>query len=161
LLSRRVVELLRSLPERHRVYRLLIPWLDFPSAVVEHTRDPRAAGTTKYSVRRMSILAANSVTSFSTTPLRFSTALGLLTACASLLMALGVVIAYLLGHTVPGWTSLAVGVLFLGAVQLLCLGVLGEYIGRIFQEVQGRPLYTVRRDVASPAATDDRHHRPV
>jgi polyisoprenyl-phosphate glycosyltransferase len=161
LLSRRVVELLRSLPERHRVYRLLIPWLDFPSAVVEHTRDPRAAGTTKYSVRRMSILAANSVTSFSTTPLRFSTALGLLTAGASLLMALGVVIAYLLGHTVPGWTSLAVGVLFLGAVQLLCLGVLGEYIGRIFQEVQGRPLYTVRRDVASPAATDDRHHRPV
>jgi polyisoprenyl-phosphate glycosyltransferase len=149
LLSRRVVDVLRALPERHRVYRLLIPWLGFPSAIVEHRRDPRAAGTTKYTVRRMGILAANSVTSFSTAPLRLSTAVGLGTAVCSLLMAVAVVIAYTAGRTVPGWASLAVGMLFLGAVQLLCLGVLGEYVGRIFQEVQRRPLYTVTRDTAA------------
>jgi len=153
LLSRRVVEVLRALPERHRVYRLLIPWLGFPSAVVEHRRDPRAAGTTKYTVRRMGVLAANSVTSFSTAPLRLSTAVGLGTAICSLLMAAAVVVAYAVGRTVPGWASLAVGMLFLGAVQLLCLGVLGEYVGRIFQEVQRRPLYTVTQDTAADVST--------
>ena len=149
LLSRRVVEVLRALPERHRVYRLLIPWLGYPSATVEYRRDPRAAGATKYSMRRMTILAANSVTSFSTTPLRLSTALGLITAGFAVLMAIAVVVAYAVGHTVPGWTSLTVGMLFLGAVQLLCLGVLGEYVGRIFEEVQRRPLFTVRHDTGS------------
>src|SRR3954469_4274115 len=149
LLSRRVVEVLRALPERHRVYRLLIPWLGFPSAVVGGCRDPPAAGTTKYTVRRMGVLAANSVTSFSTAPLRLSTAVGLGTAICSLLMAVTVVVAYAVGRTVPGWASLAVGMLFLGAVQLLCLGVLGEYVGRIFQEVQRRPLYTVTQDTAA------------
>ena len=108
----------------------------------------------------MAILAANSVTSFSTTPLRLATAVGLVTALGALLMSAGVVVAYLLGHTIPGWTSLAVAVLFLGAVQLLCLGVLGEYIGRIFQEVQRRPLFTVRRDVIASPATHDTDRQP-
>jgi polyisoprenyl-phosphate glycosyltransferase len=155
LLSRRVVEALRLLPERHRVYRLLIPWLGFPSGVVEHRRDPRAAGTTKYSVRHMTRLATNSLTSFTTTPLRLSMAFGLMTAFVALLLAVGVVVAFLLGSTVPGWASLAVGMLFLGAVQLICIGVLGEYVGRVFEEVQRRPLYTVDHD--SP--TGDREQR--
>jgi dolichol-phosphate mannosyltransferase len=144
LLSRAVVEALRVLPERKRVYRLLIPLLGFDSAVVEHRREPRAAGRTSYSLRRMALLAGDSVVSFSSTPLRVATGLGLVTAGISALLAVWVVIANLVGHTVPGWASITLGVLFLGTVQLLCLGMLGEYVGRVYDEVKARPLYRVK-----------------
>jgi dolichol-phosphate mannosyltransferase len=96
----------------------------------------------------MALLAADSVAAFTTAPLRLATLLGLGGALLCLLLAVGAVVAYLLGHTVPGWASLTVGMLFLGAVQLLCLGVLGEYVGRILDEVRRRPPYTVERDSA-------------
>lgn len=147
LMNRRVIVALRALPERHRVYRLLVPWLGYPSSTVEHPRGQRAGGETKYSLRRMVLLAMASITSFSTSPLRVATVLGGTTAFGSVIAASSVVVAWFYGHTVPGWTSMTVAVLFLGAVQLLCLGVLGEYVGRIFQEVQRRPLYTVERDL--------------
>ena len=143
LVSRRVVLALRMLPERHRVYRLLIPWLGFPSAVVEHRRDERAAGRTKYPLSKMVGLAWNSLTSFTTSPLHFATTVGASAALVSLAGAIYLVVSYVLGRTVPGWTSLAVAVMFLAAVQLLCLGVLGAYVGRIYEEVQRRPLYRV------------------
>jgi dolichol-phosphate mannosyltransferase len=154
LVSARVVTALRALPEGHRVYRVLIPWLGFPSAVVSHPRDARAAGRTTYTVRRMAVLAADSVAAFSTAPLRVATALGLGGALLCFLLAVGAVVAYLLGHTVPGWASLTVGMLFLGAVQLLCLGVLGEYVGRILDEVRHRPPYTVESDSSAQPARD-------
>jgi glycosyltransferase involved in cell wall biosynthesis len=147
LMSKRVVTALRDLPERHRVYRLLVPWLGFPSAVVTYTRDARAAGHTKYSLRRMLNLTVDSTTSFTTAPLRIATALGLMTAGVSMIAAVATVAAWFVGSTVPGWASLTVVVLFLGSVQLLCVGVLGEYLGRVYEEVQRRPLYTVDRDL--------------
>jgi glycosyltransferase involved in cell wall biosynthesis len=157
LISRRVVLALRALPERDRVYRLLVPWLGFPSVTVEHVREGRAAGSTKYSVRHMLSLAVSSATSFTTTPLRLATAIGFTTALTSLLAALATIIAWAAGRTVPGWASLTVVVLFLGSVQLLCIGLLGEYVGRIYQEVQRRPLYNVDRDVRTEFADREVH----
>lgn len=149
LVSRAVVTALHGLPERKRVYRLLIPMLGFDSAVVHHRRETRAAGQTSYTLRRMVLLAGDSVVSFSTTPLRLATGLGLLTAGSSALLAIWVVLVNITGNAVPGWASITLGVLFLGTVQLLCLGVLGEYVGRIYDEVKARPLYRVRGETAS------------
>lgn len=146
LLSRRVLDVLRAMPERHRVYRVMIPWLGFSSATVEHKRDERAAGDTKYSLGKMALLASDSVVSFSTAPLRFATTLGLVSAVLCLVAGTIALVAQLRGTTVPGWASIAVAVMFLGAAQLICLGLLGEYVGRIFQEVQRRPLYVVEGD---------------
>lgn len=141
LLSRRVIDALALLPERHRVYRLLVPWLNFPSGTVVHRREQRAAGETKYSLRKMLLLTANSLASFTTSPLHIATTLGLTIGAVCALGAVGAIVAYLLGATVPGWASITVAVLFLSATQLVCLGMLGAYIGRIFEEVQRRPLY--------------------
>lgn len=148
LLSRAAVEALRGLPERRPVLRLVVPWLGFPSGEVAYVRQERAAGRTKYSVTRMLRLATDSVTSFSAAPLRLATWLGVggVVLCSVLLVA--AFVAHLGDYTVPGWTSLYVAVLFLGAVQLLCLGLLGEYVGRIYAAVQGRPSYFVASDTA-------------
>jgi hypothetical protein len=102
-------------------------------------------------------LAVSSATSFTTTPLRLATAIGFTTALTSLLAALATIIAWAAGRTVPGWASLTVVVLFLGSVQLLCIGLLGEYVGRIYQEVQRRPLYNVDRDVRTEFADREVH----
>lgn len=151
LVSRDVVEELRRLPERHRVYRLLIPWLGFPSTTVPYRRDPRAAGSSKYPVGRMARLAVDSLTSFTAQPLRLATWLGVLGSLACVLLMLLAVAAHVAGATVPGWASVFVAVLFVGAVQLLCLGLLGEYVGRLYAESQHRPLYFLASD------TGDRH----
>jgi dolichol-phosphate mannosyltransferase len=156
LLSRQVVLTLRMLPERHRVYRLLIPWLGFPSAVVEHRRDPRAAGATKYPLRKMIALAWNSLTSFTTSPLHFATTVGASASLVALAGAVYVLVSFLLGRTIPGWASVAVAVMFLAAVQLLCLGVLGAYVGRIYEEVQRRPLYRVAREADASDVHDEK-----
>jgi glycosyltransferase involved in cell wall biosynthesis len=156
LLSRAAVDALRSLPEQHRVYRLLIPWLGFPSASVSYARAERAAGTTKYPLTRMVRLAFDSITNFSAAPLRIATWLGVLGFAVSLVLLAGAVVAFLGGWTVPGWASLLVAVGFLGAIQLLCLGMLGEYVGRLFTAVQGRPTYFIAsdtRDGSGPGRT--------
>jgi polyisoprenyl-phosphate glycosyltransferase len=146
LLSRAAVEALRELPERAPVLRLVVPWLGFPSGEVTFERAERAAGRTKYPLSRMIALAADSVTSFSAAPLRVATWLGLagVAVCGTLVVA--AVVAYILGATVSGWPSLYVAILFLGAVQLLCLGLLGEYVARIYTAVQARPAYYVADD---------------
>lgn len=148
LLSRPAVEALRSLPERSPVLRLVVPWLGFPSGEVRFTRDSRAAGATKYPLSRMLGLAADSVTSFSAAPLRVATWLGLIGVVVCCALVVSAVVAYFLGATITGWPSLYVAVLFLGAVQLLCLGLLGEYVARIYTVVQGRPAYFVATDSA-------------
>ncbi|HVE74994.1 MAG TPA: glycosyltransferase family 2 protein [Mycobacteriales bacterium] len=161
LLSARVVATLRGLPEQRKVYRLLIPVLGFPSAVVEHPRDMRAAGRTKYSVRRMVLLASDSVVSFSSAPLRVATAIGLATAMLSAVLALWVLGVRFTGNVVPGWSSIVLPVLFLGTVQLLCVGVLGEYVGRIYDEVKRRPLYQVHEPAAGSLAATSVDEEPV
>lgn len=153
LMSRAAVAALRSLPERHRVYRLLIPWLGFPSATVSYTRASRAAGTTKYPLSKMVRLAADSITSFTAAPLRLATWLGAGGFAVCFVLGIASVIAFFAGATVPGWASITVALLFLGAVQLLCLGLLGEYVGRLYAETQRRPLYFVAEDSGSPVAT--------
>jgi dolichol-phosphate mannosyltransferase len=153
LMSRLVVDALNALPERHRVHRLLLPWLGFPSITLNHTRDKRPAGTTHYSVPRLIKLTTDSVVSFTTEPLRWATLLGIGTGILSLMLACGAVAARIAGLAIPGWASLAVMVTFIGGVQLICTGILGEYIGRVFTEVQRRPAYDVAR-VSRPAEGD-------
>jgi polyisoprenyl-phosphate glycosyltransferase len=151
LMSRAVVDALGHLPERNRVYRLLVPWLGFPSATISYSRDLRAGGRSKYSISKMTRLAFDSVTSFTAQPLRIATWCGVIGSAVCLAAVLSAVIAQLAGHTVPGWASVFVAVLFLGAIQLLCLGLLGEYVGRLYAEAQRRPLYHVAHDTKPPA----------
>ncbi|MEO3779458.1 glycosyltransferase family 2 protein [Micromonospora sp. B11E3] len=155
LLSRAAVEALRELPERNPVLRLVVPWLGFPSAEVSYEREERAAGRTKYPLSRMAGLAVESVTSFSAVPLRVATWLGLAGVAVCGVLAVVAVVAWLAGATVTGWPSLYVAVLFLGAVQLLCLGLLGEYVGRVYTAVQGRPAYFVASDTGADGADRD------
>jgi glycosyltransferase involved in cell wall biosynthesis len=154
LLSRTTIDALRTLPAHSQVLRLSVPWLGFPSGEVRYVREERAAGHTKYPLRKMLLLTIDSVTSFSAAPLRIATAFGVVGVllCAALLVI--ALVAYLSGNTVSGWASLYIVVLFLGAVQMLCLGLLGEYVGRIYTAVQGRPTYLIGYDSLGDAAPD-------
>ncbi len=149
LMSRRVVDDLTRLQERHRFVRGLVTWVGYNQAAVLYDRSPRHDGTTKYPIAKMIGFALDGFTSFSRQPLRLATHVGIFLATASLTLMIGLTIYKLAGGSglVTGWTSLAVAVLFLGGVQLLAIGILGEYIGRIYEEVKGRPLYLVRESV--------------
>ncbi len=148
LLSRATVDALRQLPEHQPVYRLLVPWIGFPSGEIEYVRERRAAGKTKYPLRKMIALALDSITNFSASPLRIATWLGLLSFFFCFVMFIYVGASYALDSTVRGWASLIATVLFLGGAQLLSLGLLGEYLGRLYAAVQGRPTYFVGYDSA-------------
>ncbi|MFE1320325.1 glycosyltransferase family 2 protein [Kitasatospora phosalacinea] len=148
LLSREAVDALKSLPDQQQVYRLLVPWLGFPSGQVTYFREERVAGETKYPLSKMIRLAIDSITNFSATPLRIATWLGVLSFFGCFAMLAGTIGIYLAGHTVPGWTSLFVAMLFIGGIQLICVGLLGEYIGRIYTAVQKRPTFFIGYDSA-------------
>ena len=148
LLSRTAVDALTELPERMPVYRLLVPWLGLPSGQVSYAREKRAAGVSKYPLAKMIRLALDSITGFSAAPLRVATWLGCAGIALCFVLGAGVLAAYLWGNVVPGWTSMFVALVFLGALQLLCLGLLGEYVARIFTSIQGRPAYVVTFDSA-------------
>lgn len=154
LMSRATVDAVNALPEDHRVLRLVVPALGFPSTSVGYARGERAAGTSKYPLAKMIRLSLDSVTGFSSAPLRLATWFGL----GGFLLAVGLLVyalvAKIVGHTVAGWTSTVVVVAAVGAVQLLCLGILGEYVGRIYSTLQRRPTYYVAHD--SLRDTDDR-----
>ncbi len=146
LISRATVAAVTSLPEHNRVLRLVIPALGFPSGQVPYRREPRAAGSTHYPLSRMIRLSIDSLTGFSIAPLRLATWFGLGGATVTAALFAYALIAYLSGQTVPGWTSTFVAVAGVGAVQLLSLGVLGEYVGRLYTQMQGRPAYFVAHD---------------
>lgn len=152
LLSRTMVEALRDLPERTPVYRLLVPWLGFPSGEVAYVREKRAAGTSKYPLGKMIKLTADSIIGFTAAPLRAATWLGGIGALVCAALTIQTMVAYFRGETIQGWTSLILAVLFLGTLQLICLGLLGEYVGRIFQATQDRPAYYVGYDSLSEPA---------
>ncbi len=147
LMSRRVVEALKRSPERHRFLRGLVSWVGFNQIGVEYDREERASGTTKYPLPKMVRFAIDGITSFSDVPLRFASYLGFSASLVAFVYAL-VVIGFKVfslkppGYT-PGWASTIVAVLFLGGIQLIGIGILGEYIGRIYDEVKGRPLYLI------------------
>jgi glycosyltransferase involved in cell wall biosynthesis len=143
LMARRVVEQLKRLTEKERFVRGLVSWVGFRQIGVAYCRDRRYAGETKYPYGKMIKFALDGITSFSTIPLRLSTWLGYLSSTVAFLYACSVFIQKALGYTVQGWATIMVGVLFLGGVQLICLGIMGEYIGRIYEESKRRPLYIV------------------
>lgn len=146
LVSRKVVEAICRLPEQGRVHRLVIPWFGFPSAKVEFVRERRAAGVTKYPVLKMLVLAFDSITAFSSAPLRLATGAGFLGGFAALLATIWSLYGWLAGIAVPGWTSILAIAGLIGAIQLICLGLLGEYVARVFVATQGRPTYVVGYD---------------
>ena len=155
LASRRAVDAFLQLRESGRYARGLFAWIGFPVAEVEYRRAPRSAGKTKYTLWRMIGLALNGLTSFSTAPLRWSVYMGL----ATLMLALGY-FAYVLfavfvhGKGAPGWASILASVLFLGGVQLIMLGIIGEYLAGVFAESKKRPPYIVREFLPPESGAD-------
>lgn len=144
LLSRRAVNALCSVRERSRFVRGLVSWIGYRQIGVTFTREKRPAGRTKYSFRKMLKFAIDGLTTFSFAPLQAAMYLGFLTAGSSFLyIAYAVVLKLFTERTVPGWTSLMVAVLFVGGVQLIAIGIIGEYLGRVYDEVKQRPLYLV------------------
>lgn len=146
LMSRETVAAVNSLPEHHRVLRMVVPALGFPSRTVFYRRDARAAGSSKYSLGHMLRLSLDSLTAFSIVPLRLATWFGLLGSVVAVVLISYAVIADLAGETTPGWTSIVAAVAGFGAVQLLSLGLLGEYVGRTYLMMQGRPTYFIAYD---------------
>src|SRR5713226_7662395 len=145
LMDRRVVDALLSMPERDRFVRGMISWLGFSQAAVGYRRAPRAAGVTKFSLLKMVRFALDGIFSFSILPLRLATWTGF---TASALAILGIVVVVLgrifgMPGLVKGWSSTVIAVLFVGGVQLICMGIIGEYVGRIYGESKRRPLYIV------------------
>ncbi|WLG25999.1 glycosyltransferase family 2 protein [Pseudomonas lurida] len=146
LMSRQVVEEIKMLPERHLFMKGLLSWVGFDTAIVEYARADRVAGTSKFNGWKLWNLALEGITSFSTIPLRMWTYLGMVVATFSLGYALWMVADKLIwGNAVPGYPSIMTAILFLGGVQLIGIGVLGEYIGRIYIETKKRPKYIVKK----------------
>jgi glycosyltransferase involved in cell wall biosynthesis len=150
LLSRRAVEALRALREQHRFMKGLFAWIGYPSIAVEYDRDPRLAGQTKFNYWKLWNFAIEGITSFTIAPLKLATYFGLLVAMlAFVAMAVLITKTMLYGEPVKGYPSLMCVILFLGGIQLTALGMLGEYIGRMFNEVKGRPLYFTKQYLPS------------
>ena len=147
LMSRRVVDQLKLLREKDRFVRGLVSWVGFNQTGVTYHREARQAGVTKYPLRKMIKFAFDGITSFSTAPLKLATWTGYLAALAAVLYLISVFVQRALGITVEGWATIMVAMLFLGSVQLICLGILGEYLGRIFNEVKPRPMYVVQERI--------------
>jgi dolichol-phosphate mannosyltransferase len=151
LMSRKVVVALRELREAHRFVRGMVAWVGFKQTEVVYDRPGRFAGETKYPLRKMVRFALDGITSFSVLPLRFATYLGMLTSLGSVgVIAYALLAKYLYHQAVPGWTALMIIVTIFASVQLLMIGILGEYVGRVYEEVKRRPLYVVGDAVNLP-----------
>jgi dolichol-phosphate mannosyltransferase len=148
LMSRRVVDQLKLLREKDRFVRGLVSWVGFRQTGVTYTRAARRAGVTKYPLAKMMKFAFDGITSFSTAPLKLATWTGYISALLAVLYLLSVFVQRAMGITVEGWATIMVAMLFLGSVQLICLGILGEYLGRIFNEVKPRPMYVIAERLA-------------
>jgi dolichol-phosphate mannosyltransferase len=146
LMDRQVVDILNAMPERNRYIRGLRAWTGFRQTAVAFVREPRFAGTVKYTFGKSLALAIDGIISFSTVPLRLATYIGMLSASVALLMIVLVLYWRLFEPNSPliGYTLITIAMFFLGSIQLICMGILGEYIGRIYEEVKGRPLYTLK-----------------
>jgi dolichol-phosphate mannosyltransferase len=144
LMSRRVVDALKTIRERHRFIRGLVSWVGFPQTAIEYDRDARFSGDSKYPVSKMLRFAIDGITSFSDIPLRFASYFGFIVSGVAFVVAISeILIRIFTGYNLPGYTSLIFAILFLGGVQLIGIGILGEYIGRIYEEIKGRPLYVI------------------
>jgi glycosyltransferase involved in cell wall biosynthesis len=155
LMNRRVINALRQYKESNVFLRALIAQLGFKTATVSYERLERFAGTSKYSVHKMLSLAWEGITSFSTRPLRMITLFGFVVSAVSFLLSIWAFLATIFGKTVPGWASTVVPIYLICGVQLLCLGVIGEYIGKIYLETKGRPRFLIDEVVAGSPSRED------
>ena len=149
LMSRRALHGLPSYGERNLFLRGIIPELGFRTAQVAYTRQARQAGESKYTLKKMLTLAFDGITSFSVRPIRLLSVLGVLTLLVSIVMAVYTLVSHFTGNTVSGWPSLMISIWFLGGLNLLALGVVGEYIGKIYGEVKQRPRYIVEQTIGN------------
>jgi glycosyltransferase involved in cell wall biosynthesis len=165
LMDRQVVDVLNALPERGRYLRGLRAWIGFRQTAVPFEREPRFAGEVKYTFRKSFGLALNGIVSFSRVPLRLATYLGLLVAGCALIMVVVVIYWRLFHPAAPliGYTIITAAIFFLAAVQLFCLGILGEYLGRVYEEVKGRPIFTLKEvaGIGPPPNSNTSHPVPL
>ncbi|MCI0654314.1 MAG: glycosyltransferase family 2 protein [Methylococcaceae bacterium] len=143
LMSARAANQLKQLREKDRFIRGLVSWIGFRQTGVPYHREERFAGETKYPFKKMAKFALDGITSFSSIPLKFASWLGFMTSLLAFLYLFTVFIQKAMGYTIEGWATIMVAMLFLGGVQLICLGIIGEYIGRIFTEIKSRPMYVI------------------
>lgn len=160
LMTRRVVDQLNAMPERYRFIRGMVSWIGFEQVALPYERAPRAAGETHYPLRRMVRLALDAITSFSTVPLRIASHLGMLTGLAGFAMLSWAIWRWFEEGTIIGWTSTIAVMLIMGSIQLIILGVFGDYLGRLYIESKGRPLFIVR-EVRSQSRASERGAIPV
>lgn len=158
LMSRPVVDTLKEMPEKHRFVRGMVSWAGFRQLALPYQRHAREAGVSKYPLRKMIRFASDGIVSFSSKPLRIATGIGVVASALALLgIAYALALRVFTSNWVEGWTALMMAVLFMGGVQLICLGVIGEYVGRVYEEAKNRPLYIVRERLGFPdTGKDDR-----
>ena len=162
LMSRRVVDALLVMPERHRFLRGMTRWVGFPQGTVEYEQDARFDGQTKYTLRAMVRLAVDAIGGFSALPLRLASMLGLFLSFLGALYFLYVIgVRLLTDSAVEGWTSVIGVTLVLGGVQLACIGIIGHYLGRIYDEIKNRPLFVVQEDTHTAGAVPRDPDRPL
>ena len=157
LMSRRALDALAEFDEVNLFLRGIVPLIGFSSATVEYERSERFAGESKYPLKKMLAFAFDGITSFSIKPIRIIASLGLLIFLISLIMLLWSLISKLVGATVDGWTSTVASIWMIGGIQLLCLGVIGEYIGKIYAETKHRPKYIIARTLLD----EDKNENPA
>lgn len=160
LMSKRTLENLEKFQEVNLFLRGMVPLLGFPSTQVYYDRKERFAGESKYPLRKMLAFAFDGITSFSVTPIRFVTLMGFLLFALSVVAGLYAIVGKILGANVTGWTSLILSVWFIGGVQLLALGLIGEYIGKIYKEVKQRPLFVIEKDLTATGQDQEAAHTP-
>lgn len=144
LMSRRALDVLLAMPEQARFIRGMVSWIGFRQVPILYDRDERFAGETKYPLRKMMRFAFDALTGFSSAPLKLASHAGLALSVGSVLIVLYILYAWISGHSIQGWTSLMLVVVVLGAVQMFVLALMGEYIGRLYNEAKRRPLYIVQ-----------------
>jgi len=153
LMSRRALDALLAMPEQARFIRGMVAWIGFKQIPFAYRRDERFAGTTKYPLRKMIRFALDALTGFSSAPLKLASHAGLWLSVGSVLLVLYILAGWLSGRAIPGWTSLMLVVVVIGAVQMFVLGLMGEYIGRLYSQAKQRPLYIVQEIAGrAPAA---------
>jgi dolichol-phosphate mannosyltransferase len=144
LISRRALDALLAMPEQARFIRGMVAWIGFRQVPLAYAREERFAGETKYPLRKMIRFALDALTGFSSAPLKLASHAGLALSFGSVLIVLYIFFGWLSGRTVPGWTSLMLVVVVLGAIQMFVLALMGEYLGRLYNQAKNRPLYIVQ-----------------
>ena len=150
LMTRRVVDVLSAMPERHRFIRGMVAWIGGKQVPILYDRKARAAGESKYPLRMMVAFAADAITAFSVVPLMASMTIGWVMAAVGFAFFVYSIVGWLMGVNLPGWTSLMAAVGLLGGMQFLMLGIIGAYLGRLYDQSKGRPLFMIREIVGGP-----------